>query len=197
VEPTKEAYVDWLIDQLEAAGEPVDLVGHDWGSLLAVRAATCRPDLVRTLAFGGGPVDETYVWHDMAQLWQTPEVGEQVMEATTEDAITDGLVAAGLTLGQAAVAAAHLDDEMKRCILGLYRSAVTVGEEWVPAFEGFDRPTVAIWGGADPYAPAAFGVRMAERLGGTTEIFEGGHHWWPLDRPDDVATILTELWNRA
>src|SRR4051794_15404240 len=48
-EPTKEGYVEWLIGELEAVGEPVDLVGHDWGSLLVVRAATTRPDLIRTL----------------------------------------------------------------------------------------------------------------------------------------------------
>jgi pimeloyl-ACP methyl ester carboxylesterase len=29
---TKEAYVDWLVAQLEKIGEPVDLVGHDWGA---------------------------------------------------------------------------------------------------------------------------------------------------------------------
>jgi pimeloyl-ACP methyl ester carboxylesterase len=74
-EPTKEGYVEWLIAELEAVGEPVDLVGHDWGSLLVVRAATTRPDLIRTLAFGGGPIDETYVWHDVAQVWQTPARG--------------------------------------------------------------------------------------------------------------------------
>ena len=32
--PSKEAYVAWLVGELEAVGAPVDLVGHDWGSLL-------------------------------------------------------------------------------------------------------------------------------------------------------------------
>jgi pimeloyl-ACP methyl ester carboxylesterase len=31
---TKEAYAAWLIAEIEKIGEPVDLVGHDWGSLL-------------------------------------------------------------------------------------------------------------------------------------------------------------------
>ncbi|MBW8802085.1 MAG: alpha/beta fold hydrolase, partial [Streptomyces sp.] len=30
---TKEEYVSWLIDRLERIGEPVDLVGHDWGCI--------------------------------------------------------------------------------------------------------------------------------------------------------------------
>lgn len=36
---TKDAYTDWLIGQMEAAGGNVDLVGHDWGGLLVLRAA--------------------------------------------------------------------------------------------------------------------------------------------------------------
>jgi pimeloyl-ACP methyl ester carboxylesterase len=35
---TKEAYVDWLVGELERVGEPVDLVGHDWGSSHATLA---------------------------------------------------------------------------------------------------------------------------------------------------------------
>src|SRR5436853_7218787 len=49
---TCEAYVDWLIADIARLGTPVDLVGHDWGSILALRVASVRPDLVRTLAVG-------------------------------------------------------------------------------------------------------------------------------------------------
>ena len=41
---TKEEYVAWLATTLEALTQPIDLVGHDWGSLLAVRIAATRPD---------------------------------------------------------------------------------------------------------------------------------------------------------
>ena len=47
---TKESYLAWLVAQVEALGEPVDLVGHDWGGILCVGVAGSRPDLVRTLA---------------------------------------------------------------------------------------------------------------------------------------------------
>src|SRR5918997_1817360 len=47
-EPTKEGYLSWLEDQVSAIGEPVDLVGHDWGGILAVRLALTRTELVRT-----------------------------------------------------------------------------------------------------------------------------------------------------
>jgi pimeloyl-ACP methyl ester carboxylesterase len=45
---TKEAYADWITQQLETIGTPVDLVGHDWGCMLTARIASIRPDLVRT-----------------------------------------------------------------------------------------------------------------------------------------------------
>ena len=35
---TKEAYVEWLLGGLGELAGPIDLVGHDWGALLAVRA---------------------------------------------------------------------------------------------------------------------------------------------------------------
>ena len=88
---TKEEYVDWLIGEIESIGVPVDLVGHDWGSILVQRVVSLRPELIRTWAAGDGPVDREYTWHDMAQMWQTPEVGEQIMAAMVGDGIVDGL----------------------------------------------------------------------------------------------------------
>ena len=67
---TKEEYVEWIIGQIEQQSEPVDLVGHDWGCILAVRVASLRPDLVRTWAAGGGPVSKDYEWHELAKIFQ-------------------------------------------------------------------------------------------------------------------------------
>ena len=39
---TKDAYADWLIGQMEAVGEPVNIVGHDWGALLTLRACSAN-----------------------------------------------------------------------------------------------------------------------------------------------------------
>jgi pimeloyl-ACP methyl ester carboxylesterase len=45
---TKEAYVSWLLDELAARPGPIDVVGHDWGGLLVVRAVSLAPDRVRS-----------------------------------------------------------------------------------------------------------------------------------------------------
>jgi pimeloyl-ACP methyl ester carboxylesterase len=60
---TKEAYIGWLLAELAALEGPIDLVGHDWGGLLVVRAVSVRPGAVRSWAAGAAPLDREYVWH--------------------------------------------------------------------------------------------------------------------------------------
>lgn len=190
---TKESYVDWLIAEIESLGEPVDLVGHDWGSILVQRVAALRPDLTRTWAAGNGPVDEEYVWHDTAKMWQTPDVGEQVMAALTPDLLRAGIVAAGVPDDLAARAVGFLDETMKDCILRLYRSAVDVGAEWAPDMSNA-KPGLALWSEDDPYVAPEFGRRLAERVGGRFVLLEGCGHWWPSQRPAETARVLEEHW---
>ena len=129
---TKDAYEAWLIAEVEAVGEPVDIVGHDWGASLVQRLVSLRPDLVRTWAVGSGPLDDEYVWHDTAKIWQTPGAGEQLMEAFTPDTLAAALSQQGLEPGYARALAEKVDPTMKDCILKLYRSAINVTDEWPP-----------------------------------------------------------------
>ena len=193
---TKEAYVDWLVREIARLGAPVDLVGHDWGSLLVQRVVSLRPDLVRTWACGDGPIDEEYVWHDLAQQWQTPGVGEQIMEAMTEDALAEGLPAAGLAADVAREVARHVDATMKDCILKLYRSAVRVGAEWQADVGRVTRPALILWSKDDPYVEPRFAERLAARVRGELVLFEGCGHWWPQQRPAEAAAALERFWAR-
>ncbi|HEX5614323.1 MAG TPA: alpha/beta hydrolase [Acidimicrobiia bacterium] len=196
---TKEAYAAWLTTEVErlAADGPVDLVGHDWGGNLVQRVASLRPELVRTVALGGCPVDEQYTWHEMAQLWQTPGVGEHVMDAMTPEALS-AFLTTEVDAEAAAEASAAVDDTMKRCILSLYRSAVTVGAEWQPAVDavGGRFPALVLWGRGDTYVTTAFSERLAQRLHAELVVFECGH-WWPYREPAASAAALERLWARG
>jgi len=169
---TKEEYLAWLVEQVEAAaadaGEPVDLVGHDWGSLLSQRLVTVRPDLVRTWAAGGAALEPGYVWHEFAQAWQRPE--------TTPDMVPFG------------------DDTMKACILDLYRSAVDVFATWGEEFVDVEPRGLVVWGADDPFVGADVGERAARRAGADLLMLEGCSHWWPHERPAEVAVALEALW---
>ena len=192
--PTKEAYVDWLIGEIARLEVPVDLVGHDWGAILVQRVVSMRPDLVRTWACGDGPVDAEYVWHDIAQQWQTPEIGEAVMEAVTEQALAEVLSADGVPPGAAKDVARHVDETMKRCILGLYRSAMNVGAEWQAGVERIARPALVLWSRNDHYVPSRYGERLAARVRGELVMFDGCGHWWPQERPAEAAAALERFW---
>jgi pimeloyl-ACP methyl ester carboxylesterase len=191
---SKEAYVEWLVAEVERIGEPVDLVGHDWGALLVQRVVSLRPDLIRTWACGDGPIDREYVWHDLAQQWQTPEMGEALMAMMTGEAVVEGL-AAVMPAEDARVAASHIDDVMKDCILRLYRSAVHVGEEWEDAVARITRPALILWSRDDPYVTARFAERLAARVRGELVLFDGCGHWWPLERPAEAAAALERFWD--
>jgi pimeloyl-ACP methyl ester carboxylesterase len=190
---TKEHYVDWLTREIEALGEPVDLVGHDWGSILVQRVVSTRPDLIRTWAAGAGTIDRDYVWHDLAQMWQTPDVGEQVMDAMTGDALV-GALAEQVGREHAVVVASSVDDTMKDCILRLYRSAAGGFADWHDAVDAIDRPGLVLWGADDPYVTPNFGERLAQRAGASLEMFADSGHWWPATKAPEVAAALESLW---
>lgn len=194
---TKEAYVDWLLDELQKLPTPIDLVGHDWACLLVVRGVSLRPDIVRTWAAGGAPIDPEYEWHPTARLWQTATVGEALMEQTTPELMRMGLVAAGVPEAYAAYAASRVDATMKHCILQLYRSGVHVGAEWERDLRRIAAPGLVLWGADDPYASAHFGARLAARTGARLVTFPGCGHWWQLQRADAVVAELERLWAAA
>ena len=127
---TCDEYAAWLIEDIARLGEPVDLVGHDWGALLVMRVASLRPDLVRTLATGGGPLDLEYRWHDTAV-----DVADAGRRRAAHDDVRrrDRDRRARRRRASARVRdrrVARIDERMKDAILRLYRSAIDVSARW-------------------------------------------------------------------
>src|SRR2546423_4071449 len=80
---TKDEYAQWLADALRRLGRPVDLVGHDWGAGFVLRVATAHDVPLRSWAVDVGAVfHRDYIWHELAQVWQTQGVGEERPTAT-------------------------------------------------------------------------------------------------------------------
>jgi len=192
---SKEAYAAWIVTQLARIGAPVDLVAHDWGAILGLRVVSVRPDLIQTWACGGGVIDREYVWHDFARQWQTPEIGEKVMdEVMVPETLAGLLTQFGVPRDTALDVAASADERMKISMLRLYRSATNLGAEWHEGVDGITRPGLVLWGRDDPFAQVEFAERLARRVNAELLVFENCGHWWPSQRPVEVAQALERFW---
>jgi len=202
---TKEEYAGWLtgeIESLVASDGPIDLVGHDWGGGIGMRVVSLRPELFRSWACDVlGLFHPDYVWHDFAQIWQTPGAGEEFFESSLAAPIEDRVVLyEGIGIpratGEKLVAAA--DPEMSRCVLALYRSAaqpamVEWGREIGPAATV---PGLAIIAPHDPFVRSEdLAGKIAASLGAKVATMEGQGHWWMLGDPAQGAQKLTEFWS--
>jgi pimeloyl-ACP methyl ester carboxylesterase len=198
---THLAYRDWLENELAGFTEPVDLVGHDWGGGHVLSLVMHRPELVRSwVSDVVGLLDADYVWHDMAQVWQTPGAGEESLErmlgAPPADraALNEGL---GMPPDVAAKVAAGQDAAMGRAILALYRSAgQPVLRELGRRLEtAGQRPGLAILATEDHVVGTEeMRRRAAGRAGARVEVLEGLGHWWMLEDPARGALALTRFW---
>jgi pimeloyl-ACP methyl ester carboxylesterase len=196
---TRLDHRDWLIGQIEALDGPVDLVGHDWGAGHAYAVAAARPDLLHSWAADcAGLVHPDYEWHRAAQVWQTAAKGEKSIAAITAlDA--DQLEAAfGVPAKLAPNMADHLDADMGRAILKVYRSAAQpamreLGDQLAAADR---RPSLLLHATADPFVPPDMVFAVAERIGAEILTLEGLGHWWMFEDPGLVADGLVALWSR-
>ena len=73
--PSRSTGVGWSASWRRSASRSTSS-GHDWGGGHALNVAMTRPDLLRTWVSDLlGCFDPDYVWHPLAQGWQTPGGG--------------------------------------------------------------------------------------------------------------------------
>ena len=154
-------YRDWLEAELEKIDGPIDLVGHDWGGGHVVNVVMHRPELVRSWASDVvGLFDVDYVWHDLAQVWQTPGAGEESLAAMMGGGLpsrTELLVSFGFPDDVAAAVAEQQNDDMVTAILALYRSAAqpAMAEAGRALESAAARPGLALLATADQFIGAS------------------------------------------
>lgn len=194
---TADAYLEWLTGQVAALDGPVDLVGHDWGAGHVLRLAATRPDLIRSWCIDiAGMLDPDYTWHDLAQAWQTPDMGEEVVAAMFAGPEADRAAqyqALGMTPDAALACARAGGPEMGRCILALYRSAPQqVLEQWGRDLAAAERrPGLVVIATDDQFTGGPdLARRGAAAAGARPVVLEGLGHWWMLQDPAAGAAAL-------
>jgi pimeloyl-ACP methyl ester carboxylesterase len=195
-------YRDWLERELNRFARPVDLVGHDWGGGHVLNLVMHRPELVRSwVSDVVGLFDPDYVWHDLAQVWQTPGDGEKLVDtmmAGTLQERADRLAGLGVTPEVATKLATAAGAEMGRAILLLYRSArqPAIAEAGRDLEKAAARPGLSLLATEDHYVGSAeMRRRAADRAGARTEVLEGLGHWWMVQDPKLGAAVLTRFWD--
>jgi pimeloyl-ACP methyl ester carboxylesterase len=198
---TFDAYELWLADELVRFSDPVDIVGHDWGGILALAIAMDQPRLIRSWVSDAiGVFDPTYVWHDLARTWQTAGEGEaavqQLLDLTPGER-TQILTGLGITPNVAGTLALAYNRQTANATLSLYRSS----NQPVMAQHGIAlhraalrRGLVVVAGNDHTVGSAASRRRMAEIAGARTVDFPDSGHWWMLDSPISAVTVLKEFW---
>ncbi|WP_199440401.1 alpha/beta fold hydrolase [Umezawaea beigongshangensis] len=197
---TKDDYAEWLAGELRRIGEPVDLVGHDWGAALVGRVATAYDVPLRSWAVDlVEGAHEDYAWHDLARVWQTPGDGERQVAATLADGagLVESTTGLGMRRADAEVLRSAYSETMGRSILDLYRSALpNVAADWG---DGFTRPTAApgliVLAGGDPFGDPPRSRELAARLGARTAELPGLGHWWMSEDPGAGADLLQRFWS--
>ena len=198
--PTKESYAAWAIVEVErmfAMHGPVDIIGHDWGALIAQRVAMLRPDLIRSWVASNAVIDPEYRGHRVARLWNTPVLGEIVMALSRPAALARGLAENGVPADIAEEEASQWRrKDKRRAILKLYRSAkgLNFEHDWARDLHRLPTNGALIWGVNDPYVDLSVAQRFAKDQGTLLTIIEGTGHWAIAERPEAVAAALQFFW---
>ncbi|CAB4859843.1 unannotated protein [freshwater metagenome] len=195
---TKDGYLAWLIAELESLGEPVDLVGHDWGAILALEVARRRSDLLASWTVDlANALHPEYVWHGLASIWQTPEAGEQfwVDQLATPRADRAGVFQLfGVPEAGAFQLADMVDAEMAECILSLYRSATpNPYADWGGSLTRSSSPGTVLVAENDAFGDATLATEVADALGAHVRQIAKAGHWWALEDPAGSATLVSEV----
>jgi pimeloyl-ACP methyl ester carboxylesterase len=195
---TRYAYRDWLIEELTAINEPVDLVGHDQGSVISQGVILARPDLINSWVLGAGVCADDFFWHRQARIWQNTGLGERWRDhflALDTDTRAGMLVDAGVPAVNATNVAAGMDRRMFDYLLPLYRSESYL-EDWAFDPAATYPPGLVLWGKHDPYQSAEFGRLAAAASGARFHELACGH-WWQVERPHEVAAELIAHWSKT
>lgn len=200
-EATRTGYRSWLIDQIEQLGGNIDLVGHDWGALHIYGVLAERPDLLRSWATDvAGILHPDYVWHDHAQAWQTPGVGEDAIKemfGLPPDETAEMLTAFDIPIEHARALASDMDETMGDCVLSLYRSAAQpemsqLGQRLVTTEK---RPGLVFLATEDPFTGThAMCESVANVMGANICRLEGLGHWWMFAGASTAAEALITHW---
>ncbi|HLI72351.1 MAG TPA: alpha/beta fold hydrolase [Acidimicrobiales bacterium] len=189
-----------LADQ---AGSPTfDVVGHDWGAVIAWQLAAAHPERVRTLtvlsvphprAFRKAMVTSTQVLHSWYMaFFQLPRLPERVLGVRGGRMLADSLVSSGLDRATAErYAARAATPGALTGPINWYRG-LPFGARDLPG--PVSVPTLYVWGSRDRFVTPAAARRCGEYVTGPYRFvdLEGQTHWLHIEGAGQIALLVLE-----
>jgi len=202
---TWERYVQFLTEFLAALQiEHVHLVVHDWGGPIGLRWACDHPGRTKSLFITDTIYDPDYNWHENAQYFRTPGVGEQVMAKLGDaDTFRAFLSAAIPGLSDDVIADFHKnvrDASAQQVPLDLYRSGdLTKLKPYVGKLKELNLPATIVTGELDKYVPVASLQKFHEQElpDAAFHVIAGAGHFIHLEVPEKVNPLLADHLTRA
>lgn len=185
-----------------AGARRFDVVGHDWGALVAWELAGRHPERVRSLTalsvpHPGSVADAVRHSSQLLHSWyvlafQLPKVPETVMRLMGPGRAARMLERDGLDADTARRYAARLaaPEEMTGRV-NWYRALPLAGRDRLGPARA---PTLYVWGDRDHYISRYAVDRNSRYVDGRyrLEVLDGASHWLPTTAADRIAPLLLE-----
>ncbi len=164
--PAAQATMVWgVLDQLGVTD--VAIVGHSWGSSVALSMAVAQPDRVRRVALYAAYVYDEQV-PSFLRWAQKPGLGEVIFSLYYKERIEDRAALAYFDerwVTQARVDRVEADLERPGTVAAALATARGHHFERLHAqLRSFTKPVLLLWGDDDQVTPVRFGVRLEREL---------------------------------
>jgi pimeloyl-ACP methyl ester carboxylesterase len=197
-----------LIEQL--ASDPVYVVGHDWGGIIAWRLAAKHPNLVRRLAILNAAHPSAFQrelrrnpgqWFRSfyVMLFQLPWLPETILTASNFQALERGW------RSQPVHPTAFTDEDIDhykeafrtsglRGPLNYYRAALRYRRDVFGPPQTVNVPTLVIWGQRDPFMSASVNEHLSQWVPNVhVHTIADASHWVQNDTPNQVNGLLVSF----
>jgi len=196
----KAEFVDDLLDGL-GVDFPVHLVAHDFGAHYGLAWAVRHPERVRSITVTNTSFFTDYQWHQSAQMWRTPVLGEVVMALATPNMFINTMQKNAPNLSVEHLRRVYdmsfAKPNVRRTILRMYRTRNPqqdfIGWEDELRSMVVRVPMQVLWGDADPFAAPTYAEKFGTR---NVQHFAQYGHWLPVEAPKIYAERLAEFFQQ-
>lgn len=176
-----------LLDHI-GVNEPVMIVAHDLGALMAAMFAMQKPKRVYGILTINTTFSAAYPGHIWGYLWALPFIGPAIA-SLMRHGLKDGLQKQSPLVAKHHVERmiTNLDHTTCRAITRYYQIMYNPLLKVIQHLGGPPQsrgiPVWVLWGAGDRYIPLKYARVANEPL----RLVDGCTHWLPLERPDIVA----------